>query len=84
VAHHHQVGLEARDEHQEQDTDLREIADEIQERYARGSGWGRKHRPLQHVQQRRAEQESYEDFPEDRRLVQPAGERSSGFRRGDD
>jgi hypothetical protein len=84
MAHHHQIGLEARDEHEEQDTNLREIANEIEQRRTGGFAWRRKHRPRKDVQQRRAEQKADENLAKHRRLMQPVGEGPGGLGRSDD
>jgi hypothetical protein len=69
VTHHHQIGLEARDKHQEQDAHLRQIADEIQERCSGRSGDGGKHRPREDVQERRTKQNADENLAKHRRLM---------------
>jgi hypothetical protein len=84
VAHHHQIGLKACDKHEEQDTNLREVANEIQERCTGASGRRGEHRPREDVQQRRAEKKADENLAKHRGLMQPVGEGSGGLRGSDD
>jgi len=84
VAHHHEVGFEARDEHQQQHPDLCEVAHEIEERDTRRIRRRGEDRPRQHVEHGGAEDQPDEDFTEDGRLVDAVGERTGGLGRRDD
>jgi hypothetical protein len=84
VAHHDEIGLEARDEHQQQHADLREIAYEVDERDSRRVRGRREDGPREHVEHRGAEDQPDEDFTEDRRLMDAVRERAGQFGRCDD
>ena len=84
MPHHHEIGLEAGDEQQQQHADLREVADERQQRYRIGPGRRREYRPREDVEERRTEDQAGENFSEDRWLVDARGERAGELGRRDD
>ncbi len=86
--HLHEIGLETRDEHQQNDADVGEILDGSEQgrrrRPVHDRVHGREDGPAEDVEKRRTQNQSGEDLAEDRRLPDAVRRRRGEFRGGDE